>query len=160
MSLRRAGAIVNARGAAPGAPSDVWRPHGRCAPAFRVPLWVIWGAISNVQRSNFPPTGNACPGEPRACRGYPERAKPVSGRTLERPVTAWPACTVVEGAAVGDLEGIFQCAQVKFAPFGMHAQVSLRRAGAIVNARRAPLGAPSDVWRPHCRCAPAFRVPL
>ena len=48
VGLRRAGAISNARGAAPGAPSDARRPHGRCAPAFRVPLWVIWGAISNV----------------------------------------------------------------------------------------------------------------
>ena len=117
VGLRRAGAISNARGAAPGAPSDARRPHGRCAPAFRVPLWVIWGAISNVQRWNSPPTGNARPCEPRSCRGYSERAKPVSGRTLERPVTAWPVCTVVEGAAVGDLEGIFQCAQVKICSF-------------------------------------------
>ena len=43
--------------------------------------------------------------------------KPVSGRTLERPVTAWPMCTVVEGAVVGDLEGNFQCAEVKICSF-------------------------------------------
>ena len=93
----------------------------------------------------FPPTGKAHPCEPRSCRGYSERAKPVSGRTLERPVTALPVCTVVEGAAVGDLEGIFQCAEVKNFSLEMHAQVSLRRAGAVVNARGAPPGVLSDV---------------
>ena len=117
VSLVHAGAIVNARGAPPSARTDVWGPHCRCEPLLRVLLWVIWGESSNVQRSNFPPTVNARPGEPRACRGYSERAKPVSGRTLERPVTAWPVCTVVEGAAVGDLEGNFQCAESKIGSF-------------------------------------------